>query len=66
MTRLHTCMCIETLLKHPLNDQYNKTYMYEDKTLLVTFLSLFGTSTKTSNNSFSETTKWILMIFGAK
>ena len=37
----------------------NRTYTHE------AVLALFETSTQTSINSFSKTTKWILIIFGA-
>ena len=59
MSRLHACMCIETLVKD-LWMNNNRTYTHE------AVLALFETSTQTSINSFSKTTKWILIIFGAK
>ena len=58
MSRLHACMCIETLVKD-LWMNNNRTYTHE------AVLALFETSTQTSINSFSKTTKWILIIFGA-
>ena len=51
-------MCIETLVKD-LWMNNNRTYTHE------AVLALFETSTQTSINSFSKTTKWILIIFGA-
>ena len=63
--KIHPAFMSVLLIQRLLQQSCNK-YTHEDLTYAQPFCQFFRISMQTSTNSFSKTTKLILMIFGAK